>query len=107
MKNLKWLWFILGAIVLVALGFAIGFSLHFAPIGLRVMPMMGANGRFIGMRAPGLFFGLRSLFMLIFWLGPVAGIIALIVVLTRRNVPPSTPPAATPPTTTAEPPKTE
>lgn len=93
MKSLKWLWIVLGGIALVALGFLIGFGLQGAPIGWRAMPMMGAwNGRFIGMHAPGMFFGLRWLMMLIFWLGPLAGIVALILVLTRRSAPPATPP---------------
>lgn len=96
----KWFWFVLGGIALVALGFVIGFSLRGAPLGWRVMPMMGTwPGHTAGWRTPGMFFGLRWLFMLFFGLGPIAGIVALILVLTRRNAPPATPPVVDAPKT--------
>ncbi len=93
MKMSKWIGYVLGGIGLVALGCLIGFGLRSAPIGWHVMPMMGTwAGHMDGWRTPGMFFGLRWLIMPLFWLGPIAGIVALILVLTRRNAPPATPP---------------
>lgn len=100
MKTSKWIWFVLGGIGLVALGCLIGFGLRTADIGWRAMPMMGSwSGHMVGWRTPGMFFGLRWLFMLLFWLGPIAGIVALILVLTRRNAPPATAPTVDAPKT--------
>lgn len=95
MKTSKWIWYVLGGIGLLALGFVIGFSARSGDFGWRVMPMMGAwGGHMSGWRTPGMFFGLRWLIMLLFWFGPIAGVIALILILVRRNTPPATPPAA-------------
>ena len=94
MKQAKWLWYVLGGLGLVALGCLIGFGLRFAPIGWHVMPMMGTwDGHTVGWHRPGMFLGLRWLLMPLFWLGPIAGIVALILVLKRRNAPAAAPPA--------------
>lgn len=94
MKSSKWIWYVLGGIGLVALGCLIGVGLRSANVGWRVMPMMGTwPGHMVGWRTPGMFFGLRWLLMLLFMVGPIAGIIALILVLVRRNASPATPSA--------------
>lgn len=100
MKASKWLWYVLGGLGLVALGCLIGFGLRSTSIGWGIMPMMGTwNGHMVGWRTPGLFLGLRWLIIPIFWLGPIAGIVALILVLTRRNTSTTTPPVVEAPKT--------
>lgn len=99
MKRTSIIWYILGGLVLIALGFVAGYALNggftrVAAVGAGTM-MPYARG-FRGAVAPGMFmgglrFGLGWLMMLIFWLGPVAGIVALIIVLARRPAAPAAP----------------
>ena len=90
MKKSNILWIVLGGIVLVVLGFLAGFALNggFAG-GLHPITMMRSypyhtRGFVGGFGFPWLPMGLGGLLMLVFWLGPIAGIVALIIVLARR-----------------------
>lgn len=92
MKRTSVIWYILGAVVLIALGFVAGYALNggFTRLGVGpaagMMAARGFRGGFMpGMMAGGLRFGLGGLLMLFFWLGPLCGIAALLIVLTRRQ----------------------
>ena len=81
MKISKVVWYVLGGVVLVGLGFALGYFVPFrGSAGFH--PMMAAGGFRGGF--PFMMMGVRSLFGLIQCIGPLAGIAALIIVLTRR-----------------------
>ena len=111
MKRTSIIWYVLGGLVLIALGFVVGYALNGgflrgAAVAGTMMPY--ARG-FRGAAMPGMFmgglgFGLGWLMMLIFWLGPIAGILALIIVLARR---PAAPPPAVPPAAPVEVPPAE
>src|SRR5262245_44441055 len=99
MKISKVVWVILGGLVLVGLGFAVGYFVPFkAAVGPH--PLMHLRGFDGGFGFPFMMMGLRGLFGLFLCLGPLAGIVALILVLTRRPAASpapaasSTPPAA-------------
>jgi hypothetical protein len=115
MKN-KTIWLVLGGIGLVLIGIVLGLLLSGGILALRVPrgdvfvqpfaygPMMrGWNNHMMGLWGwPRPFLGLRWLVMALFWLGPIAGIVALIIVLAGRkpsapqqsdSVPPSPPEA--------------
>jgi hypothetical protein len=101
MKRTNIIWYILGGLVLIALGFVAGYALNggFTRAAVGAGTMMpyarGLRGAAVpGMLMGGLRFGLGWLMMLIFWLGPVAGIVALIIVLARRPAAPVAPPVA-------------
>jgi hypothetical protein len=114
MKKSNVIWFILGGLALIALGFVGGYALNggfMRPAALAngavpygAMPYMrGFGGRMMGL--PFFGFGLGLLFMTIQGLGPIAGIVALIIVLTRRPAAPPAPIVAAPPAPAAEKPK--
>ena len=91
MKISKVVWYVLGGVVLVGLGFSLGFFVPFrGAAGLH--PMMVAGGFRGGF--PLMMMGARGLFGLIQCIGPLAGIVALILVLTRRTPASPTPVAA-------------
>jgi hypothetical protein len=101
MKRTSVLWYVLGAVVLILLGFAAGYLLNGGLIG-RGGFAMHTVGR--GMFMPRVFFGgLFLLGALIRWIGPLAGILALILVLTRRPAPVAAAPAQTAPVVEATP----
>jgi hypothetical protein len=126
MKRSTVIWYIIGAIVLIGLGFLAGYALSggFSPAavqanGVRPFGMMPylqqgpqargmmpgfATRRFLpGFPLMGLGMGFGLLLAVIYGLGPIAGIVALILVLTRR---PAGPPAPPPPVEPApKPPK--
>ncbi len=108
MKKSNVVWFILGGLTLVALGFAVGYFTHGGLRPALVRPMM-AGGLYMG-GFPFLFMGIRWLFGLVFWLGPLAGIVALIIVLTRRSpaapAQPAAPAPAEQPTAASQPTET-
>ena len=81
MKISKVVWYVLGGVLLVGLGFALGFLGPFR--GAAALHPMVAAGGFRG-GFPFMMMGVRSLFGLIQCIGPLAGIAALIIVLTRR-----------------------
>ncbi len=98
MKRTSIIWYILGGLALIALGFLAGYALNggFTRVAAAPGTMMPYARGFRTTVMPGLFlgglrFGLGWLMMLIFWLGPVAGILALIIVLARRPAAPSVP----------------
>ncbi|MBN1311456.1 MAG: hypothetical protein JXB30_08555 [Anaerolineae bacterium] len=100
MKKTTMLWLVLCSIALVALGFLIGISLPIGSLGWRATPMMADwdghmmgswDGHMMDWHTPRSFFGLGWLLTPLFWLGPLAGIVALFVVLARRNTPLPTP----------------
>jgi hypothetical protein len=94
MKISKVIWFVVGGIVLIGLGFALGFHVPFR--GAAVLhPMMTAGGFRGGF--PFLMLGVRGLFGLISCIGPLAGIAALIIVLSRRPAVSSAPAASAAP----------
>ena len=76
----------LGGVVLVGLGFALGYFVPIRGAG-GFHPMMAAGGFRGGF--PLMMAGARGLFGVIQCLGPLAGIVALIVVLTRRPTAPT------------------
>jgi hypothetical protein len=100
MKN-KTIWLALGGIGLVVAGIMIGFLLSGGMLALRpprvaefiqpfaYSPMMGRHMMSFWGR-PYLFWGLGWLVMALFWLGPIAGIAALIIVLAGRKKPSAT-----------------
>lgn len=90
MKQTSVIWYILGAVVLIGLGFVVGYILNggfmgaMALRGATVMPygargMMASGPFFFGPR-----FGLGALILAWLCLGPLAGFVALFLVLTRR-----------------------
>ena len=95
----KALWFILGGIGLVIVGIVIGFLLGGGMLAWRfpradVLPQPSAYGPmmrhwdnhmmgFWGWPSP--FSSLRWLIMALLWLGPIASIVALIIVLAGRK----------------------
>ena len=91
MKISKVVWFVLGGVVLIGLGFALGFFIPFKGAG-GLHPMMTAGGFRGGF--PFLMLGVRGLFGLISCIGPLTGIAALIIVLTRRPAASSAPAAS-------------
>jgi hypothetical protein len=104
-KKSNIIWFILGGLALIVLGFVVGYMLHggftaatvagrFAPYG--AMPHMSgfvARGAVGGFPFLGFGLGLALLGGLIRWLGPIAGIVALVIVLTRKPAAAPAPPA--------------
>lgn len=98
MKN-KTIWLVLGGIGLVLVGIGLGFLLGGGMLALRApmgdafiqpfaySPMMrGWNSHMMGLWGwPRPFLGLRWLVMALFWLGPIAGLVALIIVLAGRK----------------------
>lgn len=100
MKISKVVWYILGGLVLIGLGFALGFFVPFRAAAFGLHPMM-TLGRLRGGFDFGFpFMGLRAVFGLVWCLGPLAGITALIIVLTRR---PAASPAPAAPSAPAAP----
>ena len=88
MKISKVVWYVLGGVALVGLGFAVGYFVPFRGAG-GFHPMMAAGGFRGGF--PLMMMGARGLFGVLQCIGPVAGIVALIVVLTRRPAAPAAP----------------
>ena len=88
MKRTSFIWYILGAVVLIALGFAVGYFLNGGMgrgLAMHSAAPFAQAGR--GFLMPRLLFGaLFGLGALIRWVGPLAGILALIIVLTRSPV---------------------
>jgi len=90
MKQTSVIWYILGAIVLIGLGFVVGFVLNGGVMG--AMALRGAAVAPFATRsmvAPGPFFfgprfGFGALILAYLCLGPLAGFAALFIVLTRR-----------------------
>jgi len=76
MKKSRIVWLVLGGLALVILGFASGFLARSGGVGFHRGLMGGAFPLMIG---------LGLLARLLFCLGPLAGIAALVIVLTRRN----------------------
>lgn len=110
MKKNSWIWYALGAIVLLVVGFAAGYFLTNTQgagsfmMGRRIAPLMAhpfLMQRGIFPMGGFMFFGL---FRLLGGLGWVAGIVALILVLTRRSSPsqPVVTAAPEPPTAVSE-----
>jgi hypothetical protein len=82
MKKSTIVWAVLAGLALVALGFAAGFLINRGGMGV-----VGAVGprRIMAFGGFPIMAGLGFLARLVFCLGPLAGIIALIIVLTRRD----------------------
>jgi hypothetical protein len=106
MKKATILWLILGGIALVAVGLLIGLFLPTPALGWHSMSMMRPfDGHFFGGYMPMTGFGLRWLILPLFCIGPIAGILALILVLARPHT--AAPPAPPAPSAPPEPPKAE
>ena len=90
MKRTSVIWYILGAIVLIGLGFLVGYVLNggfMRAAALRGGTMMPYASRGLMMTGPFFFaprFGLGALVLAWLCLGPLAGFVALFLVLTRR-----------------------
>lgn len=101
--NSKIIWFILGGVGLVAVGFLIGISLstgewaacnpRLVSYGSLRQPWEGhmmqpwGNPTMNNWRLLGPFLGWGWPWMVLLWLGPLLGIAALIIALTRRQAP--------------------
>lgn len=105
MNRTRWIWIALGGIALLAIGLLIGLTLtaggaHIAGWGYPTMMggWPGAHMGSWGMMHSGFGWGIFPFFgwlmMLLFLLGPIAGIAALIIVLRRPAQSPPTPPTA-------------
>lgn len=127
MKKLSIVWYIVGAVVLIGLGFVAGYALNGGLLArpavtaggvtpyFGMMPRMRAfGGPLAGRGFPLLGFGLGWLMMLVLSVGAVCGIVSLIILLTTRRPAPAAPaqpvvsaPAAAPtmPSTPTETPK--
>ena len=125
MKKLSIVWYILGAVVLIGLGFVAGYALNGGLLARTavtaggvtpyygMMPHMRVfGGPLAGRGLPLLGFGLGWLMMLVLWVGAAAGIVSLIILLTTRRSAPAAPaqstsaPAAAAPTLPSTPTET-
>lgn len=112
MKRTSVIWYILGALVLIGLGFVVGYVLNggFMRAAALRGAAIGPMGR--GMMPGGFFFaprfGLGALILAYLCLGPLAGFVALFLVLTRRPAavvaPVAAPVVRTEPVAVVEPP---